>query len=61
VGFDITNYKKSTLVEVFKAYLYDEKSHRHIQENILKVPAPARGGGFVAMGILHYFEIDGQK
>ncbi|WP_141719942.1 hypothetical protein [Domibacillus iocasae] len=31
------------------------------QEEILQVDAPARGGGFLAMEILHRFGIDGSK
>lgn len=61
VGFDINDYENSTLVHVFKAYLYDEKSHRDIQEFILNILAPVRGGGFVAMDVLHYFNIRADK
>lgn len=43
------------------SYLYEGKSHREIQRDILALPAPARGGGFVAMDILHYFNIRGDK
>ena len=43
--------------KVLKAYLVDGWSHRKIQREILKLDAPARGGGFVAMDILHKYNI----
>jgi hypothetical protein len=52
---------EETILQVLIAYLYDGKSHREIQREILNLPAPARGGGFVAMDILHYFNIKGDK
>lgn len=46
--------------EVIKAYLVEGRSHRNIQREILNIPAPARGGGFVAMTLLHHFNIHGE-
>ena len=47
--------------EVVKAYLKDGKSHRAIQREILGLPAPANGGGFIAMNILHHYGIHDDK
>lgn len=47
-------------LNVIKAYLVDGRSHRDIQKNILGIPAPKRGGGFVAMKILHKYGILGE-
>src|SRR5699024_2969747 len=58
---NIDNFDKFTIGEVLQAYLIKEQSQRTIQRKILGLPAPARGGGFVAMEILHYFNIDGDK
>ena len=49
------------IAEVIKAYLIDGRSHRNIQREILNLPAPAEGGGFVAMELLHHFNIRGDK
>ncbi|MEZ4802687.1 MAG: HNH endonuclease [Gelidibacter sp.] len=49
------------IAEVIKNYLIDGKSHRQIQREILDLPAPARGGGFVVMQLLHHFNIHGDK
>jgi putative restriction endonuclease len=57
----IDKFDKHTIAEVVKAYLVDGLSHRKIQREILNIPAPARGGGFVAMEILHHFNIHGDK
>lgn len=46
--------------EVLKAFLVNGDSHRKIQREILKMDAPARGGGFKAMDILHKFNILGK-
>jgi predicted restriction endonuclease len=48
-------------IEVISAFLKLSKSHREIQKNILGIPAPARGGGFIAMDILHYYDIRDNK
>ena len=47
--------------EVIKAYLQEGKSHRAIQREILGLPAPANGGGFIAMNILHHYDIYDDK
>ena len=49
------------IAEVIKAYLIDGRSHRNIQREILNLPAPAKGGGFVVMELLHHFNIRGDK
>ena len=49
------------IAEVIKAYLIDGQSHRSIQSEILNLPAPARGGGFIAMELLHHYNIRGDK
>lgn len=54
------NYDEYTLAQIFKAYLVDGKSHRTIQREILNLPAPSRGGGFVVMEILHFYKIKGE-
>jgi len=46
---------------VLKAYLCDGWSHREIQERILGIDAPTRGGGYVAMQILHQYGITGES
>lgn len=55
------DFDEDVILRVVIAYLYEGKSHRKIQREILGLPAPARGGGFVAMDILHGYEIDGSK
>lgn len=45
--------------KVLKSFLVDAKSHRWIQENILGVEAPLRGGGYETMKILHSYGIRG--
>ena len=47
--------------QVIYAFLVESLSHRKIQEKILKTEAPARGGGFLAMNILHEFDIKAEK
>lgn len=47
--------------QVIFSYLVKSMSHRKIQEKILGIPAPANGGGFLAMQILHDFEIRDDK
>ncbi len=54
------NYDQYTLALIFKAYLVDGKSYRRIQKEILNLPSPQRGGGFVVMEILHSYEIKGE-
>ena len=55
------SFSEHIKAKVIKAYLVDAHSHRRIQEEILNIPAPSRGGGFVAMTILHDFGIFGKK
>jgi len=55
----LDNFSEETIIKVLRAYLVYGESHRCIQKNILGLPAPARGGGFVAMDILHHFDIKG--
>ena len=43
--------------DVLKAYLVDKESHRYIQENILHIDAPKRGGGFKTMEIRHSYGV----
>lgn len=57
----IDKYTEEEILKVVKAYLVDGFSHRKIQVDILGLPAPARGDGFVAMDILHYYNIKGEK
>lgn len=58
---NIEKFNEAKHAEVIKAYLIDKKSHREIQQEILKIDAPARGGGFIAMDILHNYNISGDK
>jgi hypothetical protein len=58
---DIDLFKEDIRAKVIKAYLYENKSHRTIQKEILGMDAPARGGGFIAMQILHHYGIDNSK
>ena len=55
------NFDMETHVEIIKAYLADGMSHRAIQKEILGLPAPARGGGFITMNILHHYDIRDDK
>ena len=48
-------------IQVVNEYLTNGKSHRWIQENILKIKAPSRGGGFESMKILHNYNIKDDK
>lgn len=57
----IKKFGEESIAKVIEAYLVDGLSHRQIQKTILNLPAPARGGGFVAMEILHHFNITGEK
>ena len=47
--------------KVIYAYLKKSLSHRKIQKEVLGKEAPAKGGGFLAMEILHGYEIEGDK
>ena len=46
--------------QVMVAFMRDGWTHRKIQEVILKISAPERGGGFEAMKILHKYGIYGE-
>ncbi|WHY87066.1 AAA family ATPase [Neobacillus novalis] len=61
MSVDTKYFNEEIWAKVIWAYLNDSKSHRRIQKEILKKDAPARGGGFLAMDILHSYEIDGTK
>lgn len=61
MSFKSDKYDEVTQYKVIKAYLREGLSHRRIQSEILNLPAPARGGGFEAMQILHQYDIDGTK
>ena len=43
--------------KVIEAYLIDRWSHRRIQNEILELDAPLRGGGYKTMQILHEYGI----
>lgn len=57
----ISGFTEDEILKVIKAYLVDGLSHRKIQWEILGLPAPDNGGGYIAMDILHYYNIDGTK
>ncbi|MBV4449262.1 HNH endonuclease [Clostridium tyrobutyricum] len=57
----IDKFTEEEILKVIKAYLVDGLSHRKIQSQILGLPAPDNGGGYVVMNILHYFNIKGDK
>jgi len=57
---EVLNYGEEIHLAVIRAFLIDNKSHRKIQREILNLPAPAHGGGFVTMNILHYYGISGE-
>lgn len=58
---NILSYNEATHLTVLKAYIIDGKSHRQIQREILGLPAPLHGGGFIAMSILHYYGVSGNE
>jgi len=57
----LNDFDEEVILKVIMSYLYEGKSHRQIQREILGLPAPERGGGFIAMDILHHYEIYGDK
>ncbi len=59
MGRYIKNFDEITILKVIKAYLVDGLSHRKIQREILDIPAPDNGGGYIAMDILHHYGILG--
>jgi len=42
---------------ILKKFLCDSKSQRWIQENIMNLDAPIRGGGYAAMKVLHEYDV----
>ncbi len=56
----LDSFSEDVIIKVMRAYLVNGDSHRNIQKKILGLPAPARGGGFVAMDILHHYGIKGE-
>lgn len=54
------NIDEYIIFKVLYSYLFAEKSHRWIQKEILGLPAPAKGGGFVTMDILHHYNLRGE-
>ncbi|NQZ86664.1 MAG: HNH endonuclease [Colwellia sp.] len=56
----LDEFNEDIIIKVLRAYLINSESHRTIQRNILGLPAPAKGGGFVAMEILHHYGIKGE-
>ena len=58
---NILSYNEETRLAVLRAYIIDGKSHRQIQSEILGLPAPLHGGGYVAMNILHYYGVSGDE
>lgn len=61
MGRYVDKFNEEEQLKVVRAYLFDGLSHRKIQADILGIPAPDNGGGYVAMDILHYYGIDGSK
>ncbi len=53
----INDFDENIILQVVSGFLIHGMSHREIQKIILGLPAPARGGGFVAMDILHHYGI----
>jgi len=45
-------------LSIIKAYLIDGLSFRSIERKILQIDSPARGGGFIAKGILNSYGIE---
>lgn len=52
-------YDMNIRYDVLAAFLVDGLTHRQCQREILELPAPAHGGGFEAMAILHTFGVGG--
>jgi hypothetical protein len=53
-GLNSTRLSDDTrIIKIIKAYLIDGLSYRNIEKMFFDVDSPARGGGFIAMGILH--------
>ena len=56
---DLSNIPKEA--KVIYSYLKKSLSHRQIQSEVLREEAPANGGGFLAMEILHGYGIKSDK
>ncbi|WP_299979352.1 AAA family ATPase [Desulfobacula sp.] len=56
-----SDHSSLTKAQVIHAFLFSGLSHRKIQSDILKEDAPARGGGFLTMKILHNYDIREDK
>ena len=54
---EVEDFSLDVHKKVIHAYLFESMSQRLIQSEILGLPAPDRGGGFVAMKILHHYDI----
>lgn len=54
------NYSIEDL-SIIKAYLIDALSFRNIEREILKIDSQARGGGFIAKGIINSYEIEAKN
>ncbi|MCD8519265.1 MAG: hypothetical protein LRY32_07370 [Flavobacterium sp.] len=46
---------------IIKAYLIDALSFRNIERDILKIDSQARGGGFIAKGIINSYGIEAKN
>ena len=58
---DKSNWDEQTEAKVLYAFLKEGKSHKKIQEEILKTDGPTSGGEPEAMKILHNYGIDCNK
>ena len=54
-----TPVNNSRHLQILKAYLVHGISMRGIEIQILRIPSPVRGGGFVAKGILNDYGVSG--
>jgi hypothetical protein len=54
------NYSMEDL-SIIKAYLIDALSFRNIEREILKIDSQARGGGFIAKGIINSYGIEAKN
>lgn len=57
----LDRFTEEEILKVIKSYLLDGLGHRKIQSRILGLPVPDNGGGYIAMDILHYYNIYGDK
>lgn len=54
-------YSEEIIAKVIYSYLFIGKSHRKIESEVLNLESAIRGGGFIAMKILHEYAIEGDK